>query len=173
MTRRLAALLLAAAACGQPADTRPGTPSAEAMLADVDRAKSLPPERYTSPTAGFDLTLPGVWTGHYRAQETRDTTDGAHLGVTFRFIPDSGSKAQEQTLMVVRIFTRKAWQAASRPGLLPIGVALAEHGDDVFVLSLPRANPYPSGTPEALGYDRLIIAIAQGGKQVDLTPHTR
>jgi hypothetical protein len=169
-------LLVAAIACGKAADS--GTPQAKAptgkeILADVAASKSLPPEHYASPTAGFDLTLPGVWAGHYRAQEVKDTTDGAHLGVLFRFLPDSGSRAPQETLMTLRVFSQRAWKAAIRPGSLPIGSVLAERGDDVFVLSLPRENPYPTGTAEALGYDRLLISIAQGGKQIELTPHAK
>lgn len=167
---RFASLLAAAAvlACGGSGDAGPPRTADEA-LADAAAAKSLPVERYVSPTAGFDLTLPGVWTGRYRAMEKKDTTAGAHLAVEFRFLPDSGSKAPSLTLMTLRVFSRAAWAKASDP--TPIGAPLGERGDDVFVLSLPHENPYPPTSREAPAYDRLIISLSQGGQQVHLTPH--
>ena len=149
-------------------DTARPTTGAEA-LAEVAAAKSLPPETYTSTTAGFDLQLPGVWKGRYRAGERRDTTAGARLAVDFTFIPDSGSKASSLTLMTIRIFSKAAWAAASkRPGA-PLGSKLAESAKDVYVISLPASNPYAAGTKEAPEFDKLIISIAQGGQQVHLT----
>lgn len=174
MTRAALALLVAALACGKSADSGPPRPpSAADVLAEVEAAKSLPTDRYVSTTAGFDLDLPGIWKGRYRPEERRDTTSGARLEVLFNFVPDSGSKAPSFSLMTMRIFTRAAWKAASPPGSLPIGSVVGESGDDVFVLSLPHANPYPTGSPEAAAYDRLIISIAQGGQQVHLTPHPK
>lgn len=172
--RRLAPfLLILAAACGQSADSGQSKAlTAEQALADAAAAaKALPRERYVSATGGFDLTLPGVWTGRYRTEEARDTTTRASLAVQFLFVPDSGTKAPSLSLMTLRIFTKQAWQAATLPGSAPIGSVIAEHGNDVYVLSLPRANPYPPGSPEAPVFDRLIISLAQSGKQVELTPH--
>lgn len=171
MVRTAPFLLIAVLACGK-ADSGPPKPMTAAnALADAAAAKSLPRERYVSATGGFDLDLPGVWTGKYRTEEMKDTTTRARLAIQFRFVPDSGSKAPSLSLMTLRVFTRDAWQAATLPGSVPIGSVLAEHGNDVFVLSLPAANPYPAGSPEAPEFDRLIISLAQGGKQVVLTPH--
>jgi hypothetical protein len=165
----LAAVLLA---CGKAADSNQPQPmSAEAALADAAGAKALPREHFVSATGGFDLDLPGVWTGRYRTEEMKDTTTHARLAVVFRYLPDSGSKAPSHPLITLRIFGRAEWTAATLPGSPSIGSVLAERGNDVFVLSLPRDNPYPSGSPEATEFDRLIISLAQGGKQVDLTPH--
>lgn len=120
--------------------------------------------------AGFDLQLPGVWKGRYRAGEKKDTTAGAYLAVEFKFLPDSGSKAPSFTLINVRIFTKAAWAAAAkRPGG-PIGSKLAETDKDVYVISLPDSNPYPPASKEAPVFDKLVISIAQGGQQVHLTP---
>ncbi len=163
-------IALALAACsGKGSDATPQPPSATDALAAAAAAKSLPAEKYVSATAGFDLTLPGAWTGRYRAEEKKDTTAGARLGVEFKFVPDSGSAAPSLTLMTVRIFTKAAWEVATRRGV-PVGSKLAERGDDVFVLSLPQSNPYPPASREAPQYDQLIISIAQGGQQVHLTP---
>ena len=151
-------------------DSTPQPPSAADAMAAVSAASALPPERYVSPTAGFDLTMPGAWTGRYRAEEKTDTTAGARLAVEFKFVPDSGSAAPSLTLMTLRIFSKSAWNAVTQRSGAPLGSKLAERGDDVFVLSLPVANPYPPSSAEAPLYDQLIISIAQGGQQVHLTP---
>ena len=161
--------ILLIACSGKEAETaRPAT-GAEA-IAEVAAAKTLPPETFTSTTAGFDLQLPGVWKGRYRAGERNDTTAGAHLAVEFKFVPDSGSKVPSLMLMTVRIFSKGAWEKATkRPGG-QIGRKIAETAKEVFVLSLPASNPYPAGSKEAPEFDKLIISIAQGGQQVHLTP---
>ena len=163
------ALGLGLVACSGSSDT-PQPPSASASIAAAAADQALPQERYVSPTSGFDLTLPGIWTGRYRAEEKADTTGGARTGIDFRFIPDSGSKAPSFNLMTVRIFPKAAWEASLKRTGGPLGSKLAERGADVFSLSLPHENPYNPGTAEALMYDRLIISIAQGGQQVHLTP---
>jgi hypothetical protein len=168
-TIAVASAALVLIACSGKSDApRPAT-GAEA-IAEVAAAKSLPPETFTSTTAGFDLQLPGLWKGRYRAGERKDTTAGAHLAVEFKFVPDSGSKAPSFTLITIRIFTKAAWAAAGkRPGG-PIGQKLAETEKDVYVISLPESNPYPPASKEAPEFDKLVISIAQGGQQVHLTP---
>jgi hypothetical protein len=163
----LAAVLLIACSGKGAEKARPAT-GTEA-IAEVVAAKSLPTEKFVSTTAGFDLELPGVWHGRYRAEEKKDTTAGAQLAVDFKFVPDSGSRAPSLNLMTVRVFPRAAWEAASkRPGR-PVGVKIGENAKQVFTLSLPESNPYPPQSPEAPAYDRLIISVAQGGQQVHLT----
>ena len=161
--------VLALAACsGQTSDASP--PAAATAGAPAADAKPLPEERYASTTAGFDLTLPGIWTGRYRTMERKDSTMGSRLAVDFKFVPDSGSKAPSLNLMTLRIFPRAVWdKLASRPGG-PVGSKLGERGNDIFVLSLPQSNPYPPNSPEAPIFDKLIISLAQGGQQVHLTP---
>jgi hypothetical protein len=138
-------------------------------LATAASTKTLPAEHYVSPTEKFDLALPGVWTGKYRATEKKDTTMGSRLAVEFKFIPDSGSKAPSLTLMTMRIVPKKAWDAMVAKGGVAMGAKIGERADEVFVLSLPAGNPYPAGSPEAPAYDNLIISIAQGGQQVHIT----
>lgn len=170
--RLFPALLAGAAlvACSSKGPDAAPPPSAEQALAAAAQAKSLPPEKFVSTTAGFNLTLPGIWTGHYRAEETRDAATGARLAVNFKFLPDSGSKAPSATLMTVRIFSRAVWDKVSKQPPGPLGSVLGEHGDDVYVISLPQSNPYPPASPEAPVFDKLIISIAQGGQQIHLTP---
>lgn len=162
----LGTALVACSAKGRDA----ASPSAGAALAAVAQAKSLPSEQFVSTTAGFNLTLPGIWQGRYRAEETGDAATGARLAVNFKFVPDSGSKAPSLTLMTVRIFSRAAWDKVTRHMATPLGSKIGEKGDDVFVLSLPGTNPYPPNSPEAPIFDRLLISISQGGQQVHLTP---
>jgi len=161
-------LVASALACSGKTDA-PAPPNADAAIADAAAAKTMPTEKYVSATAGFDLTLPGVWTGKYRATEKKDTTAGAHLAVEFSFVPDSGSKAPSLNLMTVRVFSRKAWDKATMPGARPVGAKIGERGDDIFALSLPETNPYPPSSPEAPAFDRLIISLSVGGQQVHLT----
>ncbi|MDQ8165137.1 MAG: hypothetical protein P3A28_05190 [Gemmatimonadota bacterium] len=167
---RISALLLIASAlaCSAKNDA-PAPPNAADAIADAAAAKTLPPEKYVSATSGFDLSLPGVWTGKYSAMEKKDTTAGAHLAVEFKFVPDSGSKAPSLNLMTLRVFSRKAWDKANVPGSRPVGAKLGERGDDIFALSLPESNPYPANSPEAPAFDRLIISLSLGGQQVHLT----
>ena len=165
---RLILAALVSACSGKSESARPAT-GAEA-IAQVKAAKSLPPETYTSTTAGFDLTLPGIWHGRYRASERSDNTAGSRLAVEFAFVPDSGSRARSFALMTIRIFPKAAWEVVSkRPGG-PIGSKIGETAKDVYVLSLPESSPYPPGSAEAQEFDKLIISIAQGGQQVHLTP---
>jgi hypothetical protein len=158
------AAVLVLAACNRGKEAAPST--AADALADAAAAKTLPVERYVSPTEKFEVTMPGTWTGHYRAMEKKDTTAGARLAVDFKLQPDSGSKAPALTAIVIRLFPKKTWDALTAKGGPAIGVKIGERGDDVFVLSLPASNPYPAGSPEAPVYDRMIISIAQGGQQI-------
>jgi hypothetical protein len=166
MLRRalLLATLAALAACNRGKEA--GPPTAESALAEAAAAKTLPVERYVSPTEKVEVTLPGVWTGRYRVMERRDTTLGARLALDFKFLPDSGSKAPPLTSIVIRIFPRTAWDALVAKGGRPIGAKIGERGDDIFLISLPESNPYPANSPEAPVFDQLIISIAQGGQQV-------
>ena len=148
---------------------QPAPQTAADALAAAAATKTLPAEHYVSPTEKFDLALPGVWAGKYRATEKKDTTMGARLAVEFKFLPDSGSRAPSMTLMTLRIVPKKAWDAMIARGGAAMGAKIGERGDEVFVLSLPSANPYPAGSPEAPAYDNLIISIAQGGQQVHIT----
>ena len=170
-TTRLSLCLAAAAlntlACSGKEAAPP--PSGAEAIAQVAAAKSLPAEKYSSPTSGFDLQLPGIWKGRYRALERADTLAGARTAIEFRFVPDSGSKAPSLTLMTIRIFPKAAWAVASKRVGRPIGGVIGESAKDVFVLSLPEGNPYPAASPEAPEFDKLIISIAQGGQQIHLT----
>lgn len=161
-------LVASALACSGKTET-PAPPNAADAIADAAAAKTMPTEKYVSATSGFDLTLPGVWTGKYNATERKDTTAGAHLAVEFKFVPDSGSKAPSLTLMTLRAFSRKAWDKATIPGSRPVGAKIGERGDEIFALSLPESNPYPPNSAEAPAFDRLIISLSVGGQQVHLT----
>lgn len=161
---------LALIACSDRAPKQEPPRGIDAIRDVAAAAKTLAPEHFASNALKFDLELPGVWTAHYSTVERADTTGGAHHAVEFIYRPDSGSKARPLPLMTLRVFTKAAWAAAlKRPGP-PAGALIGESATDAFVLALPESNPYPPASPEAPAYDRLIISIAQGGKQVHITP---
>jgi hypothetical protein len=168
MRRLLFCCLAAVAACSKPADSGPRT--AADALADAAATKTLPAETYVSPTLGVDVMLPGAWKGRYRAVERADTTLGARSAIEFIFVPDSGSKLPPRPMMTIRVFPKSAWAKVSK-ATAPIGDTLATRGDDVYVLSLVHENPYPATAPEAPVFDRMMISIAQGGRQVHVMPH--
>jgi len=148
----------AAAIAGSPGGTAP--PGSD----------SVPRDRYVSARGKFELLLPIEWKGHYRAVEHADSTAGARFAVELQFLPDSGSKAEPRLLSVVRIFPRSAWLRLERtPGPL-LAYKLGERGDEVFGISIAGENPYPPGTADALEFDRLMMSLLQGGRQVYLIP---
>jgi hypothetical protein len=171
-----AAFAVLALACGDRTASPPSDDGRAAAIAGAPAAgappaaDSGPRERYVSAAEKFELLLPIAWKGRYHATESPDSTAGARFAVEFRYRPDSGSKAEPRTLMVLRIFPRGAWLRIERGPGPRIAARIGARGDDVFALSLPGTNPYPPGTPEALGFDELIISIAQGGQQVHVIP---
>ncbi len=138
--------------------------------ADVIAGQTGAFERFESKGGNFTIEFPSVWRGGYSALEGADTSDGARFRVQFVFRPEAAMKVEPKALLVVRIFSKAAWtKAAARPGQ-PIAVKVAERGDDVFTLSLPKSNPYKPGTSEAARYDQLILSVVQDKSGLRLTP---
>ena len=165
----LGVVLLAGAAvpsaCGDGS-----APKSDVTPADVvaGRAKTL--EHFESPQGKFAIDFPETWRGAYSAVAHADTTAGARFVVEFRFKPEPVWKVEPRTLLLVRIFPKKAWEAvAARPGPA-IALKVAERGDDVFALSFPPSNPYKPGTPAALRFDELVFAVMQPSVPLRLTP---
>ncbi|HVT39226.1 MAG TPA: hypothetical protein VHE78_09275 [Gemmatimonadaceae bacterium] len=163
---RLAATLLVAAgvlACGDGGAARGGDSTAAkgaaAVAAGAAAAASTEREPFESARGKFAIDFPGTWHGGYRAIEHPDTLAGSRFAVDFIFKPDPAWKVQPEPLLVVRIFPRAAWDlVALRPGP-PIAKKVAERGDDIFAYSIPGSNPYKPGTPAAVRFDELVLAV--------------
>lgn len=157
-----ATLLVACGGGDRPAQT--------ATAADVIAGQAEVFERFESKGAGFVINLPPVWRGNYTVMEGPDTSAGSRFRVQFVFRPDPAWKVEPKALIVVRVFTKAAWdRVLARPGVA-IAAKIAERGDDVFAFSLPEANPYKPGTPEAKRYDDLVLSVVQDKAGLRLTP---
>jgi hypothetical protein len=160
------ALALATAACGE----RPATKKGDVTAADVIAGSAQSLDHYESAEGKVGVDFPPVWKGNYVAFARPDTTFGSHMIIEFRFKPDPAWKVEPRTLLAIRIFTQAAWtKAAARPGPA-IGVKIKKRGDDVFVLSLAGGNPYKSNTPAANLFDQMMLAVANAGAPLRLTP---
>ena len=145
-------------------------PAQTTTAADVIAGQAEVFERFESKGARFTLDLPPVWRGNYSVREGPDTSAGSRFRVQFEFRPDPVWKVEPKTLIVVRVFTRAAWdKVMARPGQ-PVAAKVTERGDDVFALSLPESNPYKPGTPEAKRYDDLVLSVVQDKAGLRLTP---
>ena len=164
MTLATSASLLA---CGGSSGDKPVQ---TATAADVITGKVEAFERFDSKGGRFTVDLPPVWRGNYTVREGPDTSAGSRFRVEFDFHPDPAWKVDPKMLMVVRIFTKSAWeQVMGSPGA-PVARRVADRGDDVFALSLPAKNPYTSGTPEASRYDELVLSVVNDQAGLRLTP---
>jgi hypothetical protein len=145
-------------------------PAQTTTAADVIAGKAEAFERFESKGGSFTVDLPPVWRGSYSVLEGPDSSAGARFRVQFMFRPDPAWKVEPQTLIVVRIFSKAAWdKVMARPGQ-PVAARITERGDDVFALSLPEVNPYKPGTPEAKRYDDLVLSVVQDKAGLRLTP---
>jgi hypothetical protein len=163
---RLAVTLIAVAglfACGDGSAARGGDSTAAkgaaAVAAGAAAAASTERELFESARGKFTIDFPGTWHDSYRAIEHPDTVAGSRFAVDFIFKPDPAWKVDPQPLLVVRIFPKAAWDlVVLRPGP-PIAKKVAERGDEVFAYSIPGSNPYKPGTPAAVRFDELILAV--------------
>jgi hypothetical protein len=160
------ALAVVAAACGdRPADKKPDVTSADVI---AGAAESY--DEFVSAEGKFAVDFPAVWKGNYTGVPHADTTYGSHFILDFRFKPDAAAKLRPQTLLVIRIFTPAAWaKQSARPGP-PIGVKVQARGNDVYVVSLAGSNPYPTGSPAATLFDKMMLAVVQAPVPLRVTP---
>ena len=160
------ALGFAVAACGdRPADKKPDVTSADVI---AGTAQSF--DEFVSPEGKFAVAFPAVWKGNYTGVPHADTAFGSHFILEFRFKPDAATKLPPQTLLAIRIFTPAAWaKASARPGQT-IGVKVQARGNDVYVLSLAGSNPYPTGSPSAALFDKMMLAVMQDPVPLRVTP---
>ena len=160
------ALALAVSACGD----RPGARKPDVTPADVVAGSAQTFDHFVSPEGKFAVDFPPVWAGNYTGAPRADTTYGSHFILEFRFKPDPAWKLKPATLLAIRVFTPAAWaKAAARPGSA-IGVKIQERGNDVYVLSLAGSNPYPTGSPAAALFDKMMLAVMQDPVPLRVTP---
>jgi hypothetical protein len=153
-------------ACGdRPVPKKGGVTAADVIAGS---AESL--DHFESAEGKFAVDFPPAWKDHYVGVPHADTTAGSRFIVDFRFKPDPAWKVDPRTLMAVRIFTPAAWAKASADTVHRIGVKLKQRGNDVFVLSLATSNPYKPGTPAALLFDQMMLAVIRDAVPLRLTP---
>jgi hypothetical protein len=132
-------------------------------------ATATTPEHFESSGGKFAIDFPPTWRSGYRTTEHTDTVGGSRFVTEFVFKPDAAWKVEPRPLLVVRIFSKAAWEkVAARPGPA-MALKLAERDDDVFAYSVPSSNPYRPGTPAAARFDELVLAVAAPGS-LKLTP---
>lgn len=163
------ALFVAGAAASFACSDR-SAPKSDVTPADVVAGRVKTFEHFESPNGKFAIDFPETWRGAYSAAARPDTTGGARMAVEFSFKPDPAWKVEPHALIVVRIFTKAAWErVAARPGPA-IAARLAARGDDVFALSLAPSNPYKPGTPAAARFEELMQSFLQDPEGLRLTP---
>lgn len=157
----IAALMVFAAACGEKAAT-PAVTNAPAPAG--------PPETYESVRGKFVVTLPAPFRGNYHVKESADSILGAKFAAEIIYPADSTGRIRPSTLLVVRVFSKAAWEKLSARKGFAGAVKRAEAGDDVFTLSMITSNPYKFDSAPARMVDRMMLAATTGGLHVDITP---
>ncbi|MGH7655736.1 MAG: hypothetical protein ACREN6_13840 [Gemmatimonadaceae bacterium] len=138
--------------------------------ADVVAGSAQSFDHFVSPEGKFAVDFPPVWAGNYTGTPHADTTYGSHFILDFRFKPDPESKLKPSTLLVIRIFTPAAWAKATARAGPTIGVKIQQRGNDVYVLSLAGSNPYPTGTPSAALFDKMMLSVMNDAVPLRVTP---
>jgi hypothetical protein len=138
--------------------------------ADVVAGRVKTFEHFESADEKFAIDFPDTWRGAYTAVPHDDTTGGARRAIEFAFKPDAAWKVQPHTLIVVRIFTKAAWDRLASHSRQTIAAKVGARGDVVFAMSLPPRNPYRPGTPAAARFDQLMLSVLQDSAGLRLTP---
>ena len=163
-----AAALAGAVLCSACSD-RPVKKS-DVTAADVVAGRVKTFEHFEYPNGKFAIDFPETWRGGYTVVAHSDTTGGSRMAVEFIFKPDPAWKAEPRPLIVVRIFTRAAWEKLdARPGQ-GVAAKLAAKGDDVFAFSVAPANPYVAGTPANARFEEMMQSFLQDPSGLRLTP---
>lgn len=162
------ACVLAGVALSAACSDRP-EPKSAVMPEDVVAGRVKTFEHFVSADEKFTIDFPETWRGAYTAVPRNDTTGGARRAIEFAFKPDASWKVEPRTLIVVRIFTKAAWDRLDARRGQTVAAKVAARGDDVFALSLPPKNPYKAGTPAAARFDQLMLSILQDSAGLRLT----
>lgn len=170
LARRFAGAFLFAALAALSACTDKGSPKSDVTPADVVAGRVQAFEHFESPNGKFAIDFPATWRGTFTAVAHPDTTAGSRMAVEFFFKPDPAWKVEPHTLIVVRVFTRAAWDRLNAKPGQSVAAKLAAKGDDVFALSLPPTNPYPNGTPASARFEELMQSFLQDPAGLRLTP---
>lgn len=112
--------------------------------------------------SGVALDLPSVWAGRYRISDSVSIkAPGLERQLTLRFVR-ADSSVERQPLVVIRVFTRAAWDSIAPKGSNDtFGLRVAGDATHTLALALAASNPLPVGTADALGYDTLMISLNQ------------
>ena len=121
-----AAVLSGSIVCSACSD-RPAKKS-DVTPADVVAGRVKTFEHFESPNGKFAIDFPEVWRGAYTVGAHTDATGGARMAVEFIFKPDVGWKTEARPLLVIRIFTKAAWEKLNLPPGQHIAALLAAKG---------------------------------------------
>jgi hypothetical protein len=165
----LSACLLAGVALSAACSDRP-EPKSAVMPEDVVAGRVKTFEHFESADEKFTIDFPETWRGAYTVVSHDDTTGGARRAFEFAFKPDASWKVESRTLIVVRIFTKAAWDRLAARPLQTVAAKVGARGDEVFALSLPPKNPYKAGSPASVRFDQLMLSILQDSAGLRLTP---
>lgn len=156
-SRRAAYVLLAStvlvAACGDSGKA----PSREGA-ATAAPAQVLPPFQQEIASQKAEVTLPGAWKYGYRLIDRPDTANGATRAIEFHYGGDSASKVPPRMLLVIRVYSKTAWEKISATQGT-VSTKLAEHDGNVYAYSIVTSNPYPVSTAAALRVDAMMLAL--------------
>lgn len=165
--RRLALLALAGAllsACASK-DAEQAAPAADARPAG---------HLFTDQASGVGLDLPALWAGRYRVGDSvAAPIDGLERELAFRYVKADSSLVPEP-MIVVRVFRTAAWKALpADTAAARFGTLVAQNDEHTVALRPAAANPLAGGSPDALGYDSLMMVVLQRQLRASLRPTTR
>ncbi len=144
-------------AAADSALTAPVTPPRDTAAAAPDTTERW----FSSVLGGFDLRIPVAWGQRFSASERSEPDEypRAAAVVDVVFLAESGGVPP--ALVTVVRYPKAAWAAVSGPaGAAGTGV-VAETATDVFVATVPTANPYPKGSPDAEAFGGMQLTLEQ------------
>ena len=119
---------------------------------------------YDHQAAGFTLTFPPSWHDRYEVDARSGPIAAAQWpltmhAITFIYKPVEPDQPQPP-IMTVLVYHRSGWdQIASGPDAP--GTVVAEQGDDVFVAAVALANPFPSGSGDAVNFNAMRLTTRE------------
>lgn len=111
--------------------------------------------------SGMMLDLPTSWRGRYRvADQVTTPATGLQREVAIRYVRSDSSEAAQAPMLVARLFDRAAWMGLPSDSVRStFGEPVAEDKSHMVIVRRATENPFLAGTPDALAYDSLMMAL--------------